>query len=657
MMKSLRKSLNGGKDIHRLEISTPLPLPSISKPQSASLPPQKVIRAITSYGSQTPQQLPFQKGDFFYVTGDPQSQGDWYEAHNPVTGARGLVPKSMFEEFCKSPAVRTSQIVVTTNPPSLPSPTSPPMSPKSPAFFAIVLHDFIAERTDELDAKSGDCITIVAQSNREWFVAKPIGRLGRPGLIPASFVELRNPATNLPIDNVDALIDTGELPGVEEWKKAMFNYKANSISLGVLDEPSSPFNPYSQQQQPFFSTKPASGPPSRAASPVLLPEGILLSADVVSFHYEMEEYWFRIDAIYQPYDPHDPSTLPKAKQLVLFRIYNDFYDFQVSLLKAFPREAGREPNSLRILPFMPGPADRVDDEITAARREELDEYLHKLCDLNLAGASYILEHQLVREFLSLKPGDVEQEIEPRYDEVRTLFSEEATAEEEPYASVTQDFEEEVRDTLGEMKLSDRDDRSEGSDYGEEHTPPTHNLSRDSHNSATPQPTVRHRRTNTATSQSKQNGCSSPSYPHLDTSRTSAYSQASSVVSSSALPEQSASSPSSLHSSQPSIAMSSRSRPLSNATNLNAPPMSAGNPQTAFVKIKIFDRVTDDLIAIRVHPRVTHAELLEKVQARLGNNVLNLRYRDSFSNELVGIGDDRDLREWLDSTEKHVLYAE
>lgn len=468
-------------------------------------------------------------------------------------------------------------------------------------------------------------------------------------------MELRNPTTNLAIDNVDALIDTGELPEMEEWKKAMFLYKANSISLGVLDEPSSPFNPFSQQQPPT-TTKPASKSPSRAPSPVLLPEGILLSADVVSFHHEMEEYWFRIDAIYQPYDPHDPQSLPKAKQLVLFRIYNDFYDFQVSLLKAFPREAGREPGSSRILPFMPGPADRVDNEITAVRREELDEYLHKLCDLNVANASYILEHQLVREFLSLKPGDVEQEIDPRYDEVRALFSEEGPAE-ESYMSVTQDFDEEVRDTLGEMKLSDRDDRSDGSDYGEDHTPPTHTLSRDSHASATPQPTDRHRRTDTAISQSKQNGRSSPSYPRLDTSRVNTYSRTSSLVSNSALPEHSAPSPSSLHSSQPSIAMSSRSRPLSNATNLNAPPMSAGNPQTAFVKIKIFDRVSDDLIAIRVHPRVTHAELLEKVQARLGGDVPYLRYRNSFSNEFVDIGDDRDLREWLDSTEKHVLYAD
>lgn len=640
-MKSLRKSLNGNRETHRLEISTPLPLPSASKPQIASLPPQKVIRAITTYRPQGPQQLPFQKGDFFYVTGNVESQGDWYDAHNPVTGARGLVPKSMFEEFCKSPAIRMSSISVAA---PLPSPTSPPRSPKTPAYFAIVLHDFIAERADELDAKSGDCITVVAQSNREWFVAKPIGRLGRPGLIPASFVEVRNPTTNLPVEDVDALIDSGDLPGVEEWKKAMFNYKANSISLGVIDEP--------PPQRP--NTQPESAPPPRAFSPVLLPEGILLSADVVSFHNEMNEYWFRTDAIYQPYDPHDPRTLPKAKQLVLFRVYNDFYDFQVNLLKTFPREAGREPDSVRILPFMPGPTEKIDDEITAARREELNEYLHKLCALNTVGASYILEHQLVREFLSLKSGDVEHDIDPRYDEVRALFAEEVAGEQ----TITQEFEEEVRDTLGEMKLTDRDDRSEGSDYGEDHTPPTHIMSRDSQTSITPQPhrpmsTTSHRRMG---SLSRQTGRSSPSHPRLDISRASASSR-SSFASNSAWPEHATPSPSSPASSQPSIAMSSRSRSLSNATNMNAPPMSAGNSQTAFVKIKIFDRVTDDLIAIRVHPRVTHAELLEKVQARLGGNILNLRYRRSFSNEFVGIDDDRDLREWLDSTEKHVLYAE
>lgn len=92
-MKSLRKSLH--RDTHRLQISTPLP---ISKPHpTTSLPPKKVIRALAPHDPNTPQELSFQKGDFFYVTGDPGTTH--YEAYNPVTGARGLVPKTHFEEL------------------------------------------------------------------------------------------------------------------------------------------------------------------------------------------------------------------------------------------------------------------------------------------------------------------------------------------------------------------------------------------------------------------------------------------------------------------------------------------------------------------------------------------------------------------------------
>jgi bud emergence protein 1 len=103
-MKSLRKSLNGNKDSLRSQISTPQPLPPVSKPPSAILPPQKVIRALSAYRPQAPQELPFKKGDFFYVLRDVDDQGAWYEAHNPVSGARGLVPRSMFEEFNKNAA-------------------------------------------------------------------------------------------------------------------------------------------------------------------------------------------------------------------------------------------------------------------------------------------------------------------------------------------------------------------------------------------------------------------------------------------------------------------------------------------------------------------------------------------------------------------------
>jgi bud emergence protein 1 len=104
-MKSLRKSLNGAKDPAKLQISTPLP--PVSKPPSAILPPQKVIRALNTHRSLVPQELSFAKGDFFYVISDARDQGQWYEAHNPVTGARGLVPRDMFEEFGKNSSCGT----------------------------------------------------------------------------------------------------------------------------------------------------------------------------------------------------------------------------------------------------------------------------------------------------------------------------------------------------------------------------------------------------------------------------------------------------------------------------------------------------------------------------------------------------------------------
>lgn len=627
-------------------------------------------------------------------------------------------------------SVRTSQVggrglpqlqTRTDNPPA-------PKSPKSQVFYAIVLHDFVAERADELDAKRGDPITVVAQSNREWFVAKPIGRLGRPGLIPVSFVEIHDPATGKAIPDVETLMDRGDLPKVEDWKRAMFNYKQNSIALGVIDSPSrdsvpnSPFMPqYSPVAPPSEPSiivqgpspqKPSytkADPPPRLPTPDFLTDGILLSANVVSFHYEMEEYWFRIDAVFQPYSPLGQRKLPPAKQLILFRVYNDFYDFQVALLDTFPREAGRQPPNPRMLPYMPGPAQNVDDALTATRRSELDEYVRKLCDLNLAGAKYILEHRVVREFLALKPGDVENDTEARVQEMESLFGYDFSGQDE-YSGrlgVAEEFGSEVRDTLGRMRMEDReeDEKSDGSEYEDEGYAPSPQRrahDRDHH------PYANEQRPSNNDNSSQNLRLHAHAQNHQRTGSTSSFHRAASPYStnsrsSSPLPDRTNSpqplrnyspqprsgparspletdsrmgeslysqshrndnntgknhpsstpSTSSLRSSQaPSTSNRSHSQ-----SNLNNPPISAANPQTSFVKIKIFDRVADDLIAIRVHPRVTHAELMDKVQARLGGEVANLRYRDSMSNAFVGIDGDEDLRAWMEGTDKHVLFAD
>lgn len=545
-------------------------------------------------------------------------------------------------------------------------------------------HDFAAERQDELEAKRGDAIVVVAQSNREWFVAKPIGKLGRPGLIPVSFVQIHDPVTRQPVDDVNALIDRGDIPRVEDWKLAMISYKQNSISLGVLDSPTSaPTSPYSP-----FSTEPnvqvqaptptkfghrSEGTPA-ANVPESLPEGRLLSANVVSFHYEMDEYWFRVDAIFQPYARSDQNLFP-AKRLILFRAYNDFYEFQVSLLDAFPREAGRQPPYPRVLPYMPGPSDDVNDALTVSRRKELDQYIGDLCGLSKVGYQHILEHNAVRKFLALKPGDVEKDIE--------LESHEDESRQSRHQG--QDYDGVLQDKFNKLNVHQNGGaRSDGSEYEDEgYVPSPKHHAVEQNQSSYNYPDRERRPSQDSTTQlysgsqgSHQRAGSAASFyraasPYHSRSRSTSPQQYDVQWNDSTYQSNHATVQhphyqhhNFTHGPTPSVSSrrsshttSSRSRSQSTApTNVNSPTISAANPQTAFVKIKIFNKTSDDLIAIRVHPRVSHAELLKKVQARL-ENVNILRYRDSKTNGFNDLISDRDLGDWMESTDKHVLYAE
>ncbi|KAF8609499.1 hypothetical protein BDV93DRAFT_602163 [Ceratobasidium sp. AG-I] len=636
-MKSLRRSLN--KDTPN--ISTPLQLPSLGKPVSATAPPQKVIRALHPYRSKGPQELSFSKGDFFYVVKDVDG---WYEAHNTLTGSRGLVPRSHFEEFKNTSSGAPSRLSA----PGMPSTPmiSPPLPsahsgatpvnrtsqklPRLQTFYAIVQYDFTAERPDELDARAGEPLTVVAQSNREWFVAKPIGRLGGAGLIPAAFVEIRDPTTGKPIQDVDKLIERGDLPRVEEWKRRTSEYKASSIPLGVLDDPVPPVpaqfaNGHGNGSASEQSSPPALDPSSGASSledsrqsqqdMPLLPYGQLVSASVPSFHFENREYWFRINARYAPYPPHERAPTPPPRDLVLYRVYDDFYEFQIALLDALPIEAGRqtpegtpipppeanEPPPDRLLPYMPGPLSYVDDSITTIRCKELDEYVGNLCDLAVRGAVHVLAHPLVRKFFSPRSGDMMDEMTFDADAAQG----EATATEawSDGQTVGDRAETTVASQFAQMDVRDREQERD-------RTPSSHARSHSrSHSRAQSQ---------------------SQSRSQSQVGRYSEYDAAGQLM----------------------------SPPLPTASTGAS---GGGSANPAFIKVKIFHRSTDDLIAIRVPPNVTHRQLMNKVRERLDKDVAKLQYRDSMRGrgeegfiELVG---DEELREWIRASDKLVLFAD
>lgn len=115
--------------------------------------------------------------------------------------------------------------------------------------YGIVMYDFAAERPDELDAKAGEAIIVIAQSNPEWFVAKPIGRLGGPGLIPVSFIEIRDMSSGQAVPDAQEAVQRAGVPKVEEWKKMAADYKNSSITLGKFEVPGAQQSQQAQQQQ------------------------------------------------------------------------------------------------------------------------------------------------------------------------------------------------------------------------------------------------------------------------------------------------------------------------------------------------------------------------------------------------------------------------
>ncbi|GLI73033.1 bud emergence protein 1 [Penicillium ochrochloron] len=431
-MKAIRRSLKGEKDPkhHHHHISiTP-------KSAIAILPPKKVIKALYDYTPEpgTTQELAFSKGDFFHVI-SREDDSDWYEACNPlIPSARGLVPVSFFEVIGKNERDSGGSVDLHKKDQhdsgfSDRSPTSDSSSTNTTrqgAFrmsalgkgqgamvYGIVQYDFQAERPDELDARAGEAIIVIAQSNPEWFVAKPIGRLGGPGLIPVSFIELRDMQSGQAVTDPLEAVRRAGVPKVEEWKKMTAEYKNSSITLGKLEPSgggvvavtsgmdkmsmggshqsashmSQNGNTYGYHQRNASKGTIAGQTMQGYQQPLLAP----VAASIPRYCFDNDKYWYIIEA-----------KMEDGRCWELSRYYHDFYDFQIALLTQFEDEAGNRGRP-RTLPFMPGPVTHVTDAISNGRRQNLDEYIKKL----LSMPPHIARCQLVRQLFAPRQGDFE----------------------------------------------------------------------------------------------------------------------------------------------------------------------------------------------------------------------------------------------------------
>lgn len=415
------------------------------KSQIATFAPKQIIRAIHSYTPQSADELAFVENDFLYVIDEVDAEQ--YRACNPLANAVGLVPRAYFEVIQRQesvPAVSLSTALhkQVWSPPEAAAAKanghsrnmSHPGSAKQVsalsesakahsrkaskasslrsnhhplAIYGLVLYDFVAERDDELDAKAGESIIIIAQSNEEWFVAKPIGRLGGPGLIPVSYIEVREVDTDEPVKNVHEAIALAGVPQVEEWKRRAAEYKASSIPLGRFEDSRDQNGSGTVSASGSASHLPSAGKPSSVGSPasaVFSKEQInmnyvnqnankpyVVSARVEHFAVHGGRYWYLVVA-----------RMSNGKYRKLCRYYQDFYDLQIKLLDLFPEEAGRR-GKTRTLPFMPGPLTLVNHAITSQRRASLDEYVQDLLRMK----PKLSQSPVVQELFALRPGDME----------------------------------------------------------------------------------------------------------------------------------------------------------------------------------------------------------------------------------------------------------
>lgn len=370
MIKSFRKS-------KRLSNSLGSSKQSISRVASGQLghdailrTPEKVIKALYDYTLQGPGELTFVKGDFFHLIPDNSGKHEangWFEATNPATGQQGMVPITYFEVFNKSKhnSGQGGQNIEQSNQSNAKSLHVPAAKPHTQTLYALTLYAFKAERPDELDIVAGENLVICAHHDFEWFIAKPITRLGGPGLVPVlyvKFIDMKGADTSVISDDPVALINHFQIPTVEQWKDQTAKYEALSIPLGHISNN----GPVVSSNSQFFQKEGTSSNRSSLGST----KTYVLDAAVESYHLEHGRYQYSV-----------VSRLSNGKMRYLYRFYQDFYDLQVKLLELFPYEAGKIENSRRIIPSIPGPLINVNDSISKLRREKLDYYLRNLISL------------------------------------------------------------------------------------------------------------------------------------------------------------------------------------------------------------------------------------------------------------------------------------
>jgi hypothetical protein len=250
-------SLSTPSSDHLHKHSNHTKIPIISPLQSAKV----ILKAKQSFKSSHKDELSFSSGDQFYLI-KPSQNPDLVLVENPSAGVQGLVPVKFFE------------MLIHKDQPGMAPPLSAPTSAETPLNVAArVKYDIYQMSEKDLPAKAGDMILLLSDHG-DYYMAKLINKLGNPGRVLKSMVEIIDSASasakGLPIalskQKSSSYIET---MAAEQNQRA--NYKKNHSEADIT-KPRSRHSPSTVSNSSISTTSTVSSA-SSAISTVTLVAG------------------------------------------------------------------------------------------------------------------------------------------------------------------------------------------------------------------------------------------------------------------------------------------------------------------------------------------------------------------------------------------------
>ncbi|KAI8813803.1 hypothetical protein BJ742DRAFT_900315 [Cladochytrium replicatum] len=312
-----------------------------------------VARSLREVPTRSPQDLSLKSNEIVLVESETD---DPAKCESVTTGHTGNVPKS-------------SLAILGSVDPEL-------LKPGSFKKVAIVTTLFNAKNDNELSVNMCDVCGVLG-SDGEWTTVESLmvpskGCTQTRGLVPSSYLFVFEPAKR-----------KANLPALPPKIRPQIEARSP-----MKDFPS-PSTPLSRGGSATSAFSADTVPSSHRGGEVQLDE--IVDAKVTRFEARDKKFFFVVE------------VQCVKRNRIIYRTYDEFYQFHLKLMDAFPNEAGKTKASVRIIPYLPAPKMIVTESVTNKRRSQLNEYCQDLIKLHYG----IKSHAVFNTFFQESPFDLD----------------------------------------------------------------------------------------------------------------------------------------------------------------------------------------------------------------------------------------------------------